>query len=37
MLFIMEVMVWHVVSGTHNAMTTLIIVVIVSIFLELTQ
>ncbi len=37
MLFIMEVMVWRVVSGTHNAMTTLIIVVVVSSFSELTQ
>ncbi len=30
-------MVWRVVSGTHDAMTTLIIVVVVSIFLELAQ
>jgi hypothetical protein len=37
MLFMMQVMVWCVVSGTHNAMTTVIIVVVVSIFLQLTQ
>jgi hypothetical protein len=37
MLLMMEVMVWYVVSGTHNAMSTLILVVLVLIFLELTQ
>jgi hypothetical protein len=37
MLLMMEVMVWYVVSGTHNAMTTLILVVLVLIFLQLTQ